>query len=94
LEYRPVVPIPERKKRTALLRALSNEKRYEFDKRFEDSVRPVLFEVQRDNKWVSGWTDNYLRVRLPTALTRENTVQNVKLVGYQPTEQIFYGKPA
>jgi threonylcarbamoyladenosine tRNA methylthiotransferase MtaB len=93
LEYTPVVPIPERKKRTALLRALSNEKRFEFDKRFEDTVRPVLFEAQQDDKWVSGWTDNYLRVRLPAALARENTVQNVKLGGYHPSEQIFYGTP-
>lgn len=59
------LPVPERKKRTFLLRKLSEKKRYSFDSRFTSEVRQVLLEDDDRSGWLSGWTDNYIRVAVP-----------------------------
>ena len=56
------VRVPERKKRTFRLRKLSEKKRYGFDSRFTSDTRQVLLEQDDRTGWLSGWTDNYIRV--------------------------------
>lgn len=62
LSLEQVVDKPIRKKRTHKLRRLSASKRFEFNRRFIGSTRPVLFEEENKDGKIAGWTDNYIRV--------------------------------
>jgi threonylcarbamoyladenosine tRNA methylthiotransferase MtaB len=94
LEYEPIVPIPERKKRTQVLRSISNAKRFQFDTQFAESTRPVLFESYAGEGTISGWTDNYIRVKMPFSQDLENTIVPVLLHTYRESEQVFMGRKA
>jgi len=61
--YEGTVPVNERRRRTRLLRALSDVKKSSYALRFRTTVRPVLIE----GAGFSGYTDNYLRVELEGA---------------------------
>lgn len=52
----------QRKQRTDLLRRLSDRKRFEYQSRFLETRRPVLFEQNSSKKLTFGWSDNYIRV--------------------------------
>ncbi len=54
----------ERTRRTRVLRELSAKKTAQFARRFEGKVRPVLFENTLSEGKLTGWTDNYIRVRV------------------------------
>lgn len=79
LTIKPVIPIPERKKRTSLLRRLSSKKRYEFNYSFVDSIRNVLFEEEERDGFIQGWTDNYIRVNIPYSEKLANSIVSCKL---------------
>ena len=53
-----------KKRRAAILRALSLQKRKAFYETFVGTTRPVLFETPDDLGEISGYTDNYIRVAL------------------------------
>lgn len=59
------VPIEERRRRNQALRALSEMKRRHFYRQYLGTSRPVLFEHHKDPHWLSGFTDNYIRVEMP-----------------------------
>lgn len=65
LDIAPVVPVEERRRRTHRLRKLSDLKRQMFESRFCGQPRPVLFESEITDGMISGYTDNYIRVRVP-----------------------------
>ncbi|MCB0711282.1 MAG: tRNA (N(6)-L-threonylcarbamoyladenosine(37)-C(2))-methylthiotransferase MtaB [Ignavibacteriae bacterium] len=69
-EFEGSVPVAERRERTRMLRTLSEKKRGSFARKFEGSIRPVLFEAERGDGTVQGYSDNYVRV----ALTPEQRV--------------------
>lgn len=79
LNIEPVVQDSVRKERTHKLRRLSSKKRYNFDKQFTGEVRPVLFEGPKNNGIMYGWTDNYVRVGIPSNPQYENKILPVKL---------------
>ena len=60
-----VVPVPERKKRNKMLTILSEKKKRAFYESFAGTTRPVLFEHENKNGFMFGYSDNYLRVRIP-----------------------------
>ncbi len=60
------VPAPLKQARAAALRRLSNEKRGAFAARFVGKTLWVLLERQAEG-YALGLSDNYLRVRVPTA---------------------------
>lgn len=91
LNIKPVIPVPERKKRTHKLRRLSAKKRYNFDTRFGGQVRPVLFESENKNGFIQGWTDNYVRVAVPFTPALENRIVPAKL-GKKAKEGFIFGK--
>ena len=77
------VPPPIKLQRGKKLRSLSSKKRRDFHKRFLGKTRNVLWESQKPDGTISGYTDNYIRVSLddskvhalrnkilPTRLTR------------------------
>lgn len=82
LEFTPVVPKDERKRRTHILRRLSDKKRYHFDNQFEKSEQRVLFESGQDDGFIYGWTENYIRVKVPYESRLENSLESVSLFHY------------
>lgn len=74
------VPMQIRKMRNERLRALSLKKMTHFYLQFEGQVRPVLFEKDSKPGMMSGFTDNYIKVRLPLQEDLINTVADI-LIG-------------
>lgn len=59
------VPMEERRSRNQMLNILSEKKRRAFYERHLGQRRPVLFEESRHEGYVSGFTDNYIRIEAP-----------------------------
>lgn len=67
LEIPHVVSQEEKHRRVEQLTGLSNLKLKEFADKFLATTRPVLLEHTRPGQPMSGFTDNYLKVRIPDA---------------------------
>lgn len=77
-----VVPKELRHKRNRMLRILSEKKRNAFYERHLGEVREVLFEVPGQNGIAEGFTDNYIKVKMPsefplTGKIVEATLKNI-----------------
>lgn len=57
------VPYAIRKKRSKMLRGLSAKKRRAFYESEQGEVREVLFEDSFKKGWITGYTENYVRVK-------------------------------
>jgi len=79
LEIRPVVPIHERKTRSKMLRILSEKKRRFFYEKFVEEQRLSLFEAEKNGDFMFGFTDNYVKVKVPYDETLINQMVVVKL---------------
>ena len=88
LEIKPVVPVDERKHRTQRLISLSDRKTEDFYRQNLGAVRDVLFEEQKDKTFISGFTDNYIRVETGYRAELENRIIPVKLVGILPNGNV------
>ena len=66
------------KRRSSVLRNISERKRLQYYEKFLGRELPVLFENSEDNHW-SGYTENYIRVSVPSQISLENKICNVKL---------------
>jgi threonylcarbamoyladenosine tRNA methylthiotransferase MtaB len=66
------------KRRSALLRSISERKRIEFGERFTGRELTVLFESSDEGHW-SGFTENYVRVTVPSEEKLGNQIRNVRL---------------
>ena len=69
------------KARSKALSELSQIKRAEFYRRFVDRRVSVLFESSDPDGWWKGLTDNYIRVRVPSATVSANEIHPVRLTG-------------
>ena len=69
------VPIVERQRRSARLRRLSANKRYDFYEAHLGQTMRVLFENPRPDAWPS-YTDNYIRVVVPRDGTNGEDLAN------------------
>lgn len=78
------VPATERKKRSKMLRILSDKKRRSFYDQFENTQASVLFESENSDGTINGFTENYVKVILDQAVGLENSIQNVNLLGLNP----------
>jgi threonylcarbamoyladenosine tRNA methylthiotransferase MtaB len=93
------VPMEERKRRNQALRGLSEMKRRAFYSQFVGAIRPVLFEQHKDAAYLTGFTDNYVKVELPWSPELLNTLASVQLLDFnaegdlraqlQPTEALL-----
>ncbi len=75
----------EKRRRTNLLLALSEEKQHNFYASFIGTERPVLFEKSVRGGVIHGFTDNYVRVELsvvPPAEELDNTVRLVRMTKF------------
>ncbi|MBL7731030.1 MAG: tRNA (N(6)-L-threonylcarbamoyladenosine(37)-C(2))-methylthiotransferase MtaB, partial [Chitinophagaceae bacterium] len=61
----PVVPVKVRHDRNKALRNLSYMKMQYFTQQHAGQTRKVLFEHNKQNGMMEGYTDNYIRVAVP-----------------------------
>jgi threonylcarbamoyladenosine tRNA methylthiotransferase MtaB len=64
-EMAGVVPVHVRRQRNEVLRDLSEKKRRYFYEQFAGQTRKVLLEQGKEPGVLNGFTDNYIKVRLP-----------------------------
>lgn len=83
LEIPYIVTPEERRLRTDQMIALSAEKMTAFARRFLGTVRPVLLESPDASGFMTGHTDNYLKVRLEAPESMENQIVGVKLLSIE-----------
>lgn len=74
LQLGPVVPINVRNLRNRQLRRLSHQKSAAFADRHRGQSRKVLFESQRENGMMDGYTDNYIKVTVPFRAEWHNSI--------------------
>lgn len=74
------VPMAKRDERSRQLRSLSDKKRRAFYQQFLGDERKVLFEGSARDGLISGFTDNYIKVRYPYDQSLINSIQSVKLL--------------
>lgn len=74
-----VVPKDIRSKRSKMLRGLSAKKRRAFYESQLATVRTVLFEGENKEGYIHGFTENYVKVKLPWNPDLVNTLHEVEL---------------
>ena len=73
------VPLNVRKKRSKMLRGLSVKKRRAFYESQLGRTCTVLFEGENKEGYIHGFTENYVKVKLPWNPELVNTLHQVKL---------------
>ncbi len=73
------VPKDERRRRSRVLRSLSDQKRRQFHRRFVGEIRPVLWEDGGGRRTMHGFTDNYVKVRATYDKMRAGSIEAVTL---------------
>ena len=79
------VDITVRKERSRILRDLSNKKRMQFYRSNTGKVHNVLFESAKEDDYIYGFTENYIKVR-----TRSNTMLENNITGFKITDVNTY----
>jgi threonylcarbamoyladenosine tRNA methylthiotransferase MtaB len=74
-----VVPVNERRRRNKMLRILSEKKLRHFYTQHLGETRVVLFEHEEKNGSLFGYTENYIKVKVPADASLANTLCEVKL---------------
>ena len=67
-----------RRKRNEMLRNLSKQKKTEFYQAYGPTVGTVLFEKENKNGYMYGFSENYLKVKVPFAQAFQNKIVDVK----------------
>lgn len=83
-----VSPLDQSRRVTEMI-ALSDEKLRRFARRFTHTVRPVLMEHVQQDGIMSGFTDNYLRIKTLAPGNLDNTVVHVRLNEWDDKGQFF-----
>ncbi len=73
------VPHSVRKQRSQQLHILSDKKKRAFYEQNVGSTRTVLFEAEEENGMMNGFTENYVKVKLPFDPALVNTLQTITL---------------
>jgi threonylcarbamoyladenosine tRNA methylthiotransferase MtaB len=73
------VPMAVRRERSKMLHILSDKKKRAFYEQNIGSTRTVLFENEEDNGMMTGFTENYVKVKIAFDASLSNTFQTVKL---------------
>ncbi|PBQ34125.1 tRNA (N(6)-L-threonylcarbamoyladenosine(37)-C(2))-methylthiotransferase MtaB [Sphingobacteriaceae bacterium] len=68
-----VIPIPERKRRNKMLRILSAKKLRSFYEKQKGKELTVIFEYENKEGFMYGFTQNYVKVKMPYDLSLCNT---------------------
>ena len=73
------VDLHERRQRNQMLSILSEKKKRAFYQQFKGANRKVLFEIHKNPRLLTGFTDNYLKVEIPYEEGLLNTIEEVSL---------------
>lgn len=73
------IPMEKRRERSKMLHILSDKKKRQFYEENIGSTRTVLFESEEDNGMMYGFTENYIKVKVPFDANLVNHFQQVKL---------------
>jgi threonylcarbamoyladenosine tRNA methylthiotransferase MtaB len=73
------VPLEVRRERSKILHGLSDRKKRHFYEQNKGQIRTALIESEQDEGWMYGFTDNYVKVRIPFDLSLANKLVEVKL---------------
>jgi len=73
------IPMNVRRERNEMLRILSDKKKRYFYNQHIGSARPVLFEHHKNDDYLTGFTDNYVKVILPKVKGSINKIFPVHL---------------
>ena len=84
------VPGAEKKRRSRLLRELSQRKTALFVQSQLGRVRPVLFERKVKDGMLSGWTDNYIQTVVPYREGLSGRIADTELNAFE--QGVVYGK--
>ncbi|OIP83443.1 MAG: tRNA (N(6)-L-threonylcarbamoyladenosine(37)-C(2))-methylthiotransferase MtaB [Porphyromonadaceae bacterium CG2_30_38_12] len=79
LDLENPTPLPERKKRSDVLHALSDKKWQHFYESQQGKTYPVLWESKKIDDSMVGFTTNYVKVSRPYDKNRINTLEIAKL---------------
>lgn len=74
-----VVPKEVRAERSRMLHILSDKKKRHFYAENMGAVSKVLFESENHEGFLNGFTENYVKVKIPYQKEMENTIQSIKL---------------
>ena len=74
-----VVPKSERSKRSKMLHILSDKKRRFFYEQHMGRTYNVLFESEQHEAFLNGFTDNYVKVKVPFSADLQNQIKTVTL---------------
>ncbi len=84
-----VVPITERKIRSQILHQVSDKKTRYFYSQFEGQTANVLFEGSENEGMMNGFTENYLKVKIPFNAELKNCVKQVRLKSFVADEMVY-----
>jgi len=73
------VPMHIRRERNKILRELSDKKKRSFYQQHLNTSRPVLIEKNKKDGSLTGFTDNYIKVKIDTEEGKENVVKAFRL---------------
>lgn len=74
------IPMEKRKERSKMLHILSDKKKRAFYESNLGSKRTVLFEAEEDNGTMYGFTENYVKVKVPFHADLVNQFKRVQLM--------------
>lgn len=74
------VPIYARRERSKKMHEIGSKKQNDFYKKHLNTVREVLIEAYTKNNLMYGFTDNYIKVEIPSNKELKNTIAKVKLL--------------
>jgi len=83
------IDIHHRREHSRQLHELSLQKKREFYLQQQGKTRPVLWESDRKNDFMFGFTDNYIRVRRPYNPALINTITDYRLTHFVEDEEVF-----
>lgn len=86
LEITPVVTQQAKHERVKEMMDISAAKLAEFAAEYKGTVRKVLVEHSSKNGFMWGFTDNYLKVKLPADSRLANKIVDVRIGGYSDEE--------
>ncbi len=84
-----VVPIEVRKIRSQVLHQVSDMKTRYFYSNFEGTEGKVLFEGSNNNGFMNGYTENYIKIKVPYQAELKNEIRKVTLDKFIPEEFTF-----
>jgi len=82
IEMDNIVPIAVRKQRNKMLRILSAKKLRHFYEKNVNAICPVLFEHENKNGFMFGYSDNYVKVKIPYDESLANQISQVKIMTF------------